>query len=78
MNADHVFRLERLPAPGETVLAVEFVRTGGGKGGNQACAAARWGVPTSLVAFLGSDEDGDAALADLQRFGVLVDGVPRV
>ena len=53
VNVDLVVQGERLPLPGETVLGGTFSRFHGGKGGNQAVAAARLGVPVMLVAALG-------------------------
>ena len=70
VNVDDVFELAALPLPGETVLARGTARHQGGKGANQASAAARWGAPTSLVALVGTDEDGASAVADLRDGGV--------
>ena len=63
VNVDLVVQAERLPAPGETVLGGTFSRFHGGKGGNQAVASARLGVPVMLVAALGDDEFGATARA---------------
>jgi ribokinase len=54
---DLIQRVERLPAPGETVLAQTTARCAGGKGLNQAVAAARTGAETLLVAPIGRDAD---------------------
>ena len=70
VNVDDVYRCQALPLPGETVLALSTARHQGGKGANQASAAARWGAPTVLVALVGADDDGAAAVADLQSWGV--------
>jgi ribokinase len=70
VNVDDVFECPSLPRPGETVLALATTRHQGGKGANQAAAAARWGAPTSLVALVGQDDDGAAAVADLESWGV--------
>jgi ribokinase len=70
VNVDLVVRAERLPAPGETVLGGTFSRFHGGKGGNQAVAAARLGVEVVLVAALGDDEFGAEATAALAGDGV--------
>ena len=70
VNVDRVFRCPELPAPGETVLAVSLTRGFGGKGGNQAAAAARFGARTWMVAAVGRDRDGAEAVEDLRRFGV--------
>jgi ribokinase len=65
VNEDLVLRVPRLPAPGETVVGGTFERHHGGKGGNQAVAAARLGVPTMLVGAVGGDSFGREALAAL-------------
>jgi ribokinase len=49
----------------------------GGKGANQAVAAARLGAPTSIVAAVGADQAGSAAIADLRGNGVAIDRVRR-
>jgi ribokinase len=56
-------RAPRIPVAGETLLADEFDQGPGGKGSNQAIQVARMGVPARLVAAVGSDDFGDAALA---------------
>jgi ribokinase len=56
-------RAPRIPVAGETLLADEFDQGPGGKGSNQAIQAARMGVPARLVAAVGRDGFGDAALA---------------
>jgi ribokinase len=61
VNVDLVVRAARLPAPGETVTGGTFERHPGGKGGNQAVAAARLGRPTLLVAAVGDDTFGEDA-----------------
>jgi ribokinase len=73
VNVDLVVQTERLPLPGETVLGGTFRRFHGGKGGNQAVAAARLGVPVMLVAALGDDEFGSEARAALAREGIGTD-----
>jgi ribokinase len=67
VNVDLVVRTDRLPAPGETVLGGTFSRFHGGKGGNQAVAAARLGGTVMLVAALGDDEFGGEARLALAR-----------
>ena len=73
VNVDLVIQGERLPLPGETVMGGTFKRFHGGKGGNQAVAAARLGVPVMLVAALGDDEFAGDARAALAREGVGTD-----
>jgi len=78
VNLDITVRTERLPSPGETLLATSIHRTGGGKGANQAVAAARAGATrTALIAAVGLDGDGDALLDALTRDGIDVSGVRR-
>jgi ribokinase len=73
-NVDHVARCERLPRPGETVTDATFERVPGGKGGNQAVAAARLGAHVRFVARVGRD---DLALSSLAEAGVDLTGVVR-
>ena len=76
INADHVYRVPRIPAPGETVAA-RGVETGlGGKGANQAVAAARAGARVHLIGAVG--RDGDWMLDRLRALGVGVDHVAAV
>ena len=69
-NTDLVVRAPALPAAGQTVLGTSFFRAAGGKGANQAVAAARLGARVTLVARVGRDEFGEAALSNLQREGI--------
>jgi ribokinase len=70
INLDLVATCERLPRPGETVTDAEFARHPGGKGANQAVAAARLGATVRMVGCVGEDELADAALAGLREAGV--------
>jgi ribokinase len=70
LNADLVVRVERLPSPGETVLGKDLVRLSGGKGGNQAVAAARLGGQVEMIARVGQDEDGSTLIASLDEAGI--------
>jgi hypothetical protein len=65
VNLDLVARTDRLPRPGETVTGATFSQVPGGKGANQALAAARLGATVSLVACVGDDDHARAALAEL-------------
>ncbi len=69
-NVDLVWRGRALPRPGETVTDGTFVRVFGGKGANQACAAARLGASVMLVGCVGDDDHGIAVRADLEAVGV--------
>ena len=66
-NTDLVVACDRLPEPGETVLGGEFVRAAGGKGANQAVAAARAGARVSFVGARGADDFGSAAERGLAK-----------
>jgi ribokinase len=69
-NTDLIVRVPRLPAPGETVLGSDLATAAGGKGANQAVAAARLGARVTFVARVGADAYGRAALAQFQREGL--------
>jgi ribokinase len=73
-NIDLVARCERLPRAGETVTDAEFERIPGGKGANQALAAARLGARVRFVGRVGRD---DFPLRSLEREGVDTSGVVR-
>lgn len=67
INTDLVVKTDILPSPGQTVMGGDFFMNAGGKGGNQAVAAARLGGHVSMVGNLGTDLFGDAALTRLER-----------
>ncbi|WP_225828681.1 ribokinase [Streptomyces naphthomycinicus] len=80
-NADLVIGVERRPAAGETVLGGDLAVHPGGKGANQAVAAARLGAATALLARVGDDGHGRLLLdslraAGVDTVGVLVGGAP--
>ena len=75
INVDLSIKVERLPSPGETVIGGTFAQTPGGKGGNQAAAAARLGAETWMVGMVGDDTLGKSALSDLREGGVDVSTV---
>jgi ribokinase len=70
INVDLVVRVTQLPAPGQTVTGGTFSQHHGGKGANQAVAAARLGAHVTLVGAVGDDEFGRGALVDLAGEGV--------
>ncbi|MDO8589645.1 MAG: ribokinase [Armatimonadota bacterium] len=76
-NTDMVVKTERIPAPGETVIGGDFVIAAGGKGANQAVAAARLGADVTLVARVGSDLFGDKSVENFKREGIDTDFVVR-
>jgi ribokinase len=69
-NVDLILPVQRIPRPGETVLAGSLTRGPGGKGANQAVAAARAGATTAFVASLGDDESGGLLRDALSEAGV--------
>lgn len=66
-NTDYTIRGEELPKPGETIRGAEFQIGQGGKGANQAVAAARLGARVTFVGRLGHDDRGEAMLAQLRQ-----------
>jgi ribokinase len=78
LNMDFVVRVDRLPAPGETVLGHDFRMIPGGKGANQACAAGKLGettVRTRMIGRVGYDVFADHLKASLAAAGVDVTAV---
>jgi ribokinase len=75
INLDLVGFCERLPRPGETVTDAELERVPGGKGANQAVAAARLGADVSFIGCVGDDEFGRLARAGLDEAGVDLSGL---
>lgn len=79
VNRDIVARVARIPGPGETVLGSDLARTSGGKGANQAVAAARaGGAAVAFVGAVGDDSDGAALRAQLAADGIDVSGLETV
>jgi ribokinase len=72
---DSVIQVDRLPRPGETIVALQASEDLGGKGANQAIVAARCGAPVRLVAPIGDDAMAKRIRLSLAREGVLTDGV---
>lgn len=75
INMDLVTKTRRLPVKGETLQGTEFFTAAGGKGANQAVAAARLGATTHLVGRLGDDQFGHQLLSGLQAAGVETAGI---
>ena len=69
-NTDMVVKCDRIPAPGETVLGGEFLCVPGGKGANQAVAAARLGGRVVFIGRVGDDDFGRAALETYRKEGI--------
>jgi ribokinase len=77
INMDLVARVPQLPRPGETVLGTAFSQVPGGKGANQAVAAARLGADVTMIGRVGDDVFGEQLLVSLRRHGVRTEQVQR-
>jgi ribokinase len=75
LNADMLFKVESLPQPGETVLCAGYELAAGGKGANQAAAAAKAGADVHMIGHLGNDSFGAFTRDVMVRAGVDCDGV---
>ena len=75
INVDIVVRSERLPKPGETISGTSSAIVLGGKGANQAVAAARLGADVLFIGKVGRDSFGDFARSELARFGIDARGI---
>ena len=72
-NTDMVIKLDRIPRPGETIIGGDFIMAAGGKGANQAVAAARLGGEVTFVARVGADIFGKQAIQNFQEEGINTD-----
>jgi ribokinase len=70
INVDLLFKVERLPHPGETVLCPGYELAAGGKGANQATAAARAGAAVRMIGHVGDDSFGRFARQAMAAAGV--------
>jgi ribokinase len=77
LNMDLVVRTRQMPRPGETAPGYGFLTVPGGKGANQAAAAARLGVSVEMLGCVGGDAFGEAILANLRAQGVGVAHIRR-
>ena len=77
VNMDMAIRVEKLPVPGETVLSKDYVLYPGGKGANQALAAARCGAKVALIGRVGNDHYGKVCTDEIKSDGVMTSGVAR-
>jgi len=78
LNMDLVARAARLPQPGETVVGTSFATVPGGKGANQAVAAARQGAPTAMIGCVGDDAYGEQLRGALLAEGIDCQAVAAV
>lgn len=69
-NVDLIMKMERLPKPGETVTEADFAQVFGGKGANQAVAAARAGGDVAFVSCVGDDAHGGQVIDNLKTDGI--------
>ncbi len=72
-NTDMVIKLDRIPSPGETIIGGDFIMAAGGKGANQAVAAARLGGEVTFVARVGADIFGKQAIQNFLEEGINTD-----
>lgn len=70
INVDNILHINALPQPGETIAMQSFSKAAGGKGANQAVAAARAEAHTSFIGRVGDDDNGRFMLAQLQQDGI--------
>lgn len=76
-NTDMIIKVPRMPGPGETILGGEFSMAAGGKGANQAVAAARAGGNVVLIARVGADIFGEQAVEGFKREGIDVSHIVK-
>jgi len=74
-NSDLIIKADRIPKPGETIMGGKFYQAAGGKGANQAVAAARAGGDVSFVACIGNDVFGEEALKGFKKDNINTDHV---
>jgi ribokinase len=78
LNMDLVARCQRLPAKGQTIFGDDFFTAAGGKGANQAVAAARLGARVAMAGCVGDDEFGRTLIAGLNEAGINTETIVRV
>jgi ribokinase len=76
-NTDMVVRVDHIPEPGETILGGDFMQSLGGKGANQAVAAARLGADVTFIGRLGVDALGDASIKAYRKERICTDHIFR-
>ncbi len=78
INTDLVVRAPHFPRPGETLHGSEFAVVGGGKGANQATAAARLGAPVQFIGAVGTDDFGTRRIEEMTAAGIDVAAIKRI
>src|SRR5450755_3056404 len=76
-NTDMVIKTSVFPAPGETIMGGEFFMFSGGKGANQAVAAARMGAEVILICKTGNDIFGERSIAEYKKEGLLTQYIQK-
>lgn len=78
INLDTTIRTENFPKPGETIHSKEVFTNGGGKGANQAIAAARNGAQVNFIGAVGNDDGGKALVDLLEQDGINTSGIDHL
>jgi ribokinase len=78
LNMDFIYRVQRLPAAGETITALSYQLAPGGKGANQAVAAARQGVEVGMIGCVGHDDLGKALVHGLNQDHINTDHIHAI
>ena len=78
INLDHVIRVAQFPRPGETVIGQDYHIIAGGKGANQAVAAARAGAHTRFIACVGEDAEAPALITGFANDGIDTESIERI
>ncbi|RDW19806.1 ribokinase [Oceanobacillus chungangensis] len=78
LNMDLTITTKKIPKQGETVIGEVFETYPGGKGANQAVAAARLGANVTMIGAVGADTFGDSLLENLSREGINVEGISKI
>lgn len=78
INLDTTIRTEQFPKPGETIHSKEVFSNGGGKGANQAIAAARNGAKVNFIGAVGNDDGGKALVDLLEQDGINTSGIDHL
>jgi ribokinase len=76
-NTDLIIKTDRIPKPGETVIGGKFFKAAGGKGANQAVAAARAGGDVTFIARVGDDVFGEEAITGFKKDGINIEFVKK-
>ena len=77
LNVDHTLKVPRIPVPGQTIMANGALTSFGGKGANQALAAARAGGDVALIGCVGDDDFGVRYIEQLRAEGILTEGIVK-